>query len=198
MKYHHLTVIGDAQRIHKNRPRLLCLCDCGKRVEVDRHKVLTGHTKSCGCYKIAMHTARLKTHGGSASPEYKCWCEMKSRCLNDKNIHFHNYGGRGITICDEWIGSFETFLADMGARPSADHSIDRIDPNGHYEPSNCRWATEHQQQNNRRNNRKIEFCGQVYSIPQLVEITGVPYTTLCRWIFKYKKPLAEILSLRPC
>lgn len=196
MKYHYLTVLGDAPRVHKNRPRLLCLCDCGKLVELDRHKVIHGHTKSCGCYKLNKLVARLKTHGLTHSPTYRSWSEMKSRCVNAKNTHFHNYGGRGIKVCERW-GAFENFLADMKERPSLDYSIDRIDPNGNYEPSNCRWATWSQQQNNRRNNRKVEHEGRIYSILQLVELTGVPYTTLCRWIFKYKKPLADILPLRP-
>jgi hypothetical protein len=94
-----------------------------------------------------------RKHGGWKSSEYTIWAGIKQRCLNPKSPSFHNYGGRGIRVCNSWNASFENFLADMGPRPSKAHSIDRIDPNGDYMPENCRWATTKEQRANKRPNK---------------------------------------------
>lgn len=109
-----------------------------------------------------------RTHGeswkeGKATPEYNAWASMKSRCYNSTAQNFMDYGGRGIKVCEKWRDSFEAFISDMGKRPSKRHSLDRVDYNGNYEPGNCRWATSHQQCNNKRNNRYFDlpFVGRV-------------------------------------
>jgi hypothetical protein len=135
-----------------NMTRWLCICECKKETVVNGNDLKNGHTQSCGC--LLNHENRSKRsykHGHShRSAEYNCWANLISRCTNHKNIGFENYGGRGITVCDRWLNSFEDFLNDMGTRPSDKHSIDRIDVNGDYEPSNCTWSTREVQARNTR------------------------------------------------
>lgn len=110
------------------------------------------------------HNNGKVTHGLSASSEHGIWSKMKARCLNINDPSYENYGARGIVVCDRWLNSFENFYKDMGPRPSKNHSIDRINNDGNYEPSNCRWATKKQQIDNRRTSILIEFKNQTKSL----------------------------------
>ena len=142
-----LTVQRRAPRTDR-RPRWVCRCSCGGEAIVLSQSLRSGETVSCGCYK----RERATKHGGQAlrMPEYRIWRGMRARCgRSPSNSKRHLYADRGIRVCERWE-SFENFLADMGRRPSVKHSIDRINGNGHYEPSNCRWATPTQQSRNRR------------------------------------------------
>lgn len=130
----------------------LCDCDCGQQTEARGYYLRTGQTQSCGCLhsEIASGTFTYlnRTHGKDNTPEHVSWEQMKQRCNNPKHHAWEYYGGRGITVCASWQDSFETFLHDMGPRP-ANTSLDRIDPDGNYEPGNCRWADARTQRHNR-------------------------------------------------
>lgn len=129
---------------------------------------------------------RLKhggTLGGKPTPEYRIWAAIRARCLNPNMPGYKHYGGRGIKICQQW-NEFENFLADMGPRPSSRHSIDRYpDNNGHYEPGNCRWATQTQQSRNTRANRLITFRGETHCVREWEEILGFPRNVIAIRLF---------------
>jgi hypothetical protein len=155
----------------KRYVRWLCRCDCGAEVKVMSGHLNEANTTSCGCALRDILIDRNAKHGGTGTPEHEVWRGIKERCSDQKSAAFKDYGGRGITLCERWQ-DFQLFLADMGPRPSADHSIDREDVNGHYEPGNCRWATPTEQSRNRRNNIVVKINGQSMPLSQAVETLG--------------------------
>jgi hypothetical protein len=158
-RFGRLKVISENGRAPKSGAVLwLCRCDCGNTTVVTGGNLRSKITKSCGCYKKEREVENFKTHGGTYKPEYSPWKAMRKRCSNKNDIHYHLYGGRGIRVCSRW-DNFENFLEDMGPRPSKKHSIDRINPNGNYEPSNCRWATPTVQARNKRKRKTTKITG---------------------------------------
>ena len=144
-RFGRLVVVGRSSRQSSAGALWVCTCDCGGEAVTTSLKLRVGHTKSCGCLNAEARRAASVTHGASkpGNRTYRSWKEMRQRCNNHNSDKWKWYGGRGIKICQRW-NDFALFLADMGERPEGT-SIDRINPDGDYEPSNCRWATPLQQ-----------------------------------------------------
>ena len=160
-KYNHLTVVGDGGIDKWKKTLGVFKCDCGNNVTLSLSDVKRGHNQSCGCIQKIKVAESQRTHGKTGTPEYKAWATMKQRCFNPKNPRKKTYSQRGITVCTRWVSSFENFFEDMGERPSPEHSLERRDNDGNYEPSNCYWATELEQQKNTTRNVKLEYKGRV-------------------------------------
>lgn len=171
LRYGQLTVIA---KIHIRGLGVgwKCLCDCGQETYVSGSNLETGNTASCGCLFVKTHT----THGKTKNRVYAIWKGMRRRCQSPKAIEYRNYGGRGISVCKRWE-KFENFFEDMGDPPDG-LTLERINNNGNYTPSNCCWAPYKDQLNNRRNNRVIEAFGRKQTITQWAEELKIPLSTI--------------------
>lgn len=159
-KFGRLTVIDRFENTVRGTATWNCICDCGQNIVVRGNALQSGNTRSCGCLQREDASERFTTHGLRNSREWHIWTGMKQRCQNQNNPNYHDYAGRGITVCDEWQ-SFERFIADMGMSPTTKHTIERLDNNAGYYPSNCVWATRQQQSRNKRiqHNNKTGISG---------------------------------------
>lgn len=146
-----------------------CKCDCGKEIERCLKSLHGKSNKSCGCYMSDFASKRLK-HGMSKTSEFYIWAGMKPRCYNPTNKKYHLYGGKGVIVCERWFNSFQNFYDDMGPKPSSKHSLDRINGDGNYDPSNCRWATPIEQGRNTKSNIVIDILGRKIVLSNLCEI----------------------------
>lgn len=180
-KFGRLSVLGFSHTTHKFEAFWKCLCDCGKTVCVSAHHLRSNATKSCGCLQKERTSETHRKHGDSGGRLWNTWNHMKQRCSNPQNKAFSRYGGRGIKVCREWEESFEAFKDwALSNGYSEELTIDRIDTNGNYEPSNCRWATAKEQNNNKRNNVLVSYNDQTHTLQEWSEITGIPHETLRR------------------
>ena len=181
-RYGRLTVLSYAYS--KNRTTFWnCKCDCGNETIIRKNSLTNGDTISCGCYrKEHKHEYGFK-HGKSHEKIYNSWAGMKSRCLSKNHSKYKNYGGRGITICEEWLdfNNFYDWAILNGYKEGL--SIDRINVNGNYEPHNCRWSDRKTQMNNKTNNRYIEYGGQIKTITEWASELGIKTETLRYRIF---------------
>lgn len=163
----------------RGHARWECVCDCGNVTIVPAGRLKSGNTRSCGC--LARDSAGGITqakHGLSDTAEYSIWSNIKQRCYNEKDQGYPYYGGKGITMSEEWEVSFETFYRDMGPRPTDQHSIDRKDNSKGYSKENCRWATKEEQANNRCSNNLYEYEGELKTIAQWCRILNLDYESV--------------------
>ena len=177
-RFGRLTVVSEYGINKHGASMWICKCDCGNTTKpVNGSSLKQGKTKSCGClWKEAM-----TKHGGRNTKLYNVWGGMKARCYRKTNANYKHYGGRGIKVCEEWKNSFESFR-DWAIANGYQESLtlDRIDTNGDYEPSNCRWATYCQQENNRRINVYVEINGVVKTVAEWAAESGLKYATVYR------------------
>lgn len=147
-------------------------CDCGKTILLSPISARSGNTRSCGCLRREEFGARARTHGDSGSTEHRSWKAMMGRCTRVNDTAYHCYGGRGIKVCSRWQAGYANFLSDMGRKPTREHTLDRLDPNGNYCPDNCRWATRKEQGQNRRD-RTIDIGNGEESVGILCRRHGI-------------------------
>ena len=199
-KYGKLTVL-ERVGTKSHSSQWMCICDCGNKVVVGRNNLIHNHTKSCGCLKH--REAVNRTHGQSETRLYFVWRNMLNRCFNSKVRDYPNYGGRGITVCQEWKEDFQVFSdwafanGYNGTAKRGEYTLDRVDTNGNYEPSNCRWITIKEQTNNQRSNHVVIFNGEKYTLAQLAEATGIPYKTLHKRINKLGWDVEKAATTKP-
>ena len=186
-RHGRLTAIEEVEPQISPKGRIIrqvqCVCNCGSVCVVSLYGWRGNHSRSCGCLKreaVARTGRAHKRHGFADSGTYYSWAFMKRRCYDFKHPSYHQYGGRGVTVCNRWRHSIEAFVEDMGERPSSEYSIDRIDNDGNYEPGNCRWATRQQQARNTSRNVLLTHDGTTKCLAAWVEDTGINRSTIRR------------------
>ena len=177
-KFGRLTVVERAPN-KGSKAAWKCICDCGGSTVAISHDLICGHTKSCGCYQRQQTSRASMKHGKRHTKIYAVWLSMKDRCFNHKNKRFEDYGGRGITVCDEWKNDKKQFFKWAFENGYADNlTIDRIDVKRGYSPENCRWVDQQTQQNNRSNNHILTINGISHTISEWARISGIKAGTI--------------------
>jgi hypothetical protein len=182
-RFTRLTLIREAPRAGYLR-RYVCLCDCGAETVAYLSNLQRGATKSCGCLKRERNGLLNRKHGMSTTVEYRAWAGIKKRCYSTSSRGYQLWGGRGIRMSRKWKSSFETFLRDMGPRPSPKHSVERRDNNGHYCKDNCYWALRFQQVRNRRCSHYVTYRGQRMHLKTFSETISASYFSVYDWIVR--------------
>jgi len=193
-KYGRLIVIKEMGRKRKE-VCWLCKCSCGNEVVVNGYALRSGHTSSCGCYMKDQTRDKNAKHGLYDSKIHTTYFNMKNRCYNPNYKFYKNYGGKGITVCDEWLGAdglmnFYNWSLQNGY--SSELTIDRINNNLGYSPDNCRWVTMREQQNNRTNNRLLTARNETHTLAEWSRILGIKYQNLQKKLIK--RSLEEIIN----
>ena len=184
-KFGRLTVVKRAENDKKGNTRWLCSCSCGNQATVCAYHLKSGAIRSCGCIKKEMLSNRENTHHKSNTRLYMLWNGIKQRCFNSNHKNYNRYKGRGITMCDEWKNDFITFYnwaINNGYKLGL--TIERINNDGNYEPSNCRWATRLEQANNTSINKFITFNGEKHTVSEWSKKLGIKYGVLSSRIRK--------------
>lgn len=185
-RFGRLTVIEFAGVKNKRYSYWKCRCDCGSVVTVYTYSLTSGKSQSCGCLHNEITAKISARHNLRNTKIYRAWRHMNHRCFNANDKNFSNYGGRGITVCDEWRTDFVAFynyVSKLAHFDEKGYSLDRINNNGNYEPGNVRWATRSEQSNNRRNNIVVEYGGKEMTLTQAAELSGIKFGAL-QWRYK--------------
>lgn len=197
-QFGYLTVLSRAENGSQGDTRWLCRCKCGNEKVILGKALRSGATVSCGCYHKEVVSKGQTTHGGSKSRLFTIWQNVKRRCYNQNYKFYSYYGGRGISMCDEWRNDFVAFRDWANANGYDDSlTLDRIDTNGNYEPSNCRWATRKQQMNNNRRNHVYEIDGVSKTIAQWCEEYSVPHERVRRRVVNEGWDILSALTTPP-
>ena len=183
------------RRIDKFGSDWICRCDCGNYSVTTAHRLVSGTTKSCGCYRSEFTIMKNTIHGNAKRTErsitYSSWASMWNRCKHDKE-----YIRKGRKVCERWR-NFRSFIDDMGERPSLNYTLDRIDNNKGYSPDNCRWATAKEQMNNMSRNTLFEYNGEMKTISELSDISGFNYSTLRGRLTQYGWTVEDAITIPP-
>lgn len=180
-KFGRLNVLKRVESDKNRHARFLCRCDCGVEKIVAGDNLTKGRSRSCGCLSSELSTKRATKHGFSKTKIHNEWQNMIGRCYNKKRPDYDRYGGRGIKVCDKWRDDFQAFYDDVSKLPhfgESGYSLDRIDVDGDYTPENVRFANAKEQARNRRNTIKVEYNGEILSLPEAAEKSGVGYVAL--------------------
>lgn len=198
-KYNMLTVLERVGQTEEKRYLFRCKCDCGREKVIEGREIKRGRAKSCGNHHVEKIIEANTTHGLSKDRLYNIHSSMKERCFNSNNKNFHGYGGRGITICDEWVGengflNFYNWSLKNGYKENL--SIDRIDVNGNYQPSNCRWATNKMQQLNKRNTVMHTYNGASKPLVTWCEELELNYDSVWKRLYKYDYDFEKAITYK--
>lgn len=194
-RYGKLTVIKRVENSKHGDTRFLCCCDCGNKKVVSSKELRNGRVQSCGCLKKNKSVTWRTTHGLTDSRIHHIWSAMKQRCYNENNSAYNRYGGRGITVCDEWKNDFVAFYNWATSAGYNDNlTIDRVDPNGNYCPENCRWISQSAQCVNKANTLRLEYKGESHTINEWAKILGMSPVTIRSRYYVRHWPVEEILS----
>jgi hypothetical protein len=193
-QFGRLTVIEENGRVH-NRKAWLCMCECGNEITLSSNRLLHKEgTKSCGCLRSEISASKATKHGMAHTRIYEIWSSMKKRCENKKNKNYNRYGGRGIKVCERWR-EFENFFEDMKEGYEEHLTIDRIDNNGDYEPSNCKWSTQQEQTSNYSRNILVTINGETDTLKNTCIKYNIPYDKTFRRVKKGIDPLIAMTGI---
>ena len=200
-RYGRFTIVREVESVNYKR-RFLCRCDCGNEKIVKLGDMKFGGTISCGCYcrenNRKLISERSTTHGLSHTPLYKVWLGMKSRCYNPNATPYKNYGGRGITVCEEWLEHEPFYKWGMANGYESGLTIERINNDGNYEPGNCKWATYREQANNNRRNTKVQIGDRTESLTTWLRLLGLSSSTIYKRLNKgWSAEKALTVPVRP-
>lgn len=194
-KFGRLYVIKRIGSTYYHQPLWLCKCECGNETVLCGQALRSGHTQSCGCYNKEIVRKIKKKHGGYGTRLYSVWSHMIQRCYNPNDEKFKNYGARGITVCEEWKNDFGEFSKwAMNNGYSDNLTIDRKNVNGNYEPSNCRWADNYTQGNNRTNNRLFTIDGITHTISEWARLYNIKPSIVIQRVNIYGYSIMDALT----